>query len=125
MATQTIMIAGKPYVLLPRAEFERLTTLAKAADLPPLPKPNASGNYPAVEYAKASLARKFISRRAEAGLTQRELAKRAGISFENLCRIETGKHSPSVATIEKLHQALQQSENQKPPAAKRQPRKGK
>ena len=57
---QTIMVEGKPYVLLPRDEYERLTTLAKAADLPPLPKADAEGNYPAVEYARASLARKII-----------------------------------------------------------------
>ena len=53
---QTIMVDGKPYVFLPREEYERLTTLAVAADLPPLPQPDAAGNYPAVEYARASLA---------------------------------------------------------------------
>jgi hypothetical protein len=48
---------GKPYVVLPRNEYDRLATLARAADLPPLPAANADGNYPAVEYARASLAR--------------------------------------------------------------------
>lgn len=118
MATQTIMVEGKPYVLLPREEFDRLTTLAKAADLPPLPKPNASGNYPAVDYARASLARKIIRRRAAAGLTQRELAKRAGISFEHLCRIESGKHIPSVPTIDKLDRALSQADRPRLPTKK-------
>lgn len=106
MATQTIVVDGKPYVLLPRAEYDRLTTLAKAADLPALPEADAQGNYPAVEYARASLARKIIRDRGAAGLTQRELAKLAGISFENLCRIETGKHTPSVPTIDKIDRAL-------------------
>lgn len=92
MATQTIVVDGKPYVLLPRDKYDRLTTLAKAADLPPLPEPDTEGNYPAVEYARASLARKIIRDRVAGGLTQRELAKRAGVSFEHLCRIETGKH---------------------------------
>lgn len=125
MATQTILVDGKPYVLLPRDEYDRLTTLAKAADLPPLPKPTASGNYPAVEYARASLARKFIRRRADAGLTQRELAKRAGISFEHLCRIESGKHIPSVPTIDKLDRALQQAAGQpKRPTKRRSGKKG-
>lgn len=109
MATQTMMVDGKPYVLLPRDEYDRLTTLAKAAELPPLPKPDADGNYPAVEYARASLARKIIRDRAAAGLTQRELAKLAGISFEHLCRIETGKHVPSVPTIDKIDRALRQA----------------
>jgi DNA-binding XRE family transcriptional regulator len=108
-AQQTIMVDGKPYVLLPRDEYEKLTTLAKAADLPPLPQPDAKGNYPAVEYALASLARKIIRDRVAAGLTQRKLAKLAGISFEHLCRIETGKHIPGVPTIDKIDRALKQA----------------
>lgn len=117
MATPTIMVEGKPYVLLPRGEYERLTTLAKAAELPPLPAPDADGSYPAVEYARVSLARKIIRGRVEAGWTQRELAKRAGISFEHLCRIESGKHTPSVPTIDKIDRALKQAN--KPRAKKR------
>lgn len=105
-APQTIMVEGKAYVLLPRDEYEKLTTLAKAADLPPLPEPDAKGNYPAVQYAKASLARKIIRDRVEAGLSQRKLAELAGISFEHPCRIETGKHTPGVATIDKIDRAL-------------------
>jgi ribosome-binding protein aMBF1 (putative translation factor) len=76
------------------------------ADLPALPKPDAEGNYPAVEYARVSLARKIIRDRAAAGLTQRALAKRAGISCEHLCRIESCKHIPSVPTIDKIDRAL-------------------
>lgn len=111
MATQTIVVDGKPYVLLPRDEYDRLTTLAKAADLPPLPAGDADGNYPAVEYARASLARKIIRDRVAAGLTQRKLAELAGVSFEHLCRIETGKHVPSVPTIDKLDRAVKQAKN--------------
>jgi len=115
MATQqTIMVDGKPYVLLARAEYEKLATLAKAADLPPLPAANADGNYPAVEYARASLARKIIKLRVAAGLTQRELAKRAGISFEHLCRIESAKHTPSVPTIDKIDRAIQHASKPAP-----------
>ena len=71
MAAQTILLEGKPYVVLPRDEYDRLTTLAKAAELPPLPRPDAQGNYPAVEYARASLARKIIRDRVAVGLSQR------------------------------------------------------
>jgi DNA-binding XRE family transcriptional regulator len=119
MATQTIVVDGKPYVLLPRDEYDRLTTLAKAADLPPLPEPDAQGNYPAVEYARASLARKIIRDRVAAGLTQRELAKLAGISFEHLCRLETGKHVPSVPTIDKIDRALKRATKPAKKAAKK------
>jgi len=110
MATQqTIMVDGKPYVFLPREEYDKLTTLAKAADLPELPRPDAAGNYPAVEYARASLARKIIRDRVAVGLTQRGLAKLAGISVEHLCRIETGKHIPGIPTIDKLDRVLKQA----------------
>lgn len=71
-----------------------------------LPQPDAQGNFPAVEYAKASLARKIIRDRVAVGLSQRKLAELAGISFEHLCRIETGKHPPGVATIDKIDRAL-------------------
>ena len=106
MLAQTIMLEGKPYVVLPRDEFDRLSSLAKAGELPPLPKPDAQGNYPAVEYARASLARKIIRDRVAANLSQRELATMAGIRVETLCRIETGKHIPSVPTVDKLDRAL-------------------
>ncbi len=106
MLAQNIMLEGKPYVVLPREEFDRLNALAKAGELPPLPEPNAQGNYPAVEYARASLARKIIRDRVAAGLNQRELAKLAGVRVETLCRIETGKHTPSVPTVDKLDRAL-------------------
>jgi len=106
MLAQTIMLEGKPYVVLPRDEFDRLSTLAKAGELPPLPKSDAQGNYPAVEYARASLARKIIRDRVAAGLSQRELATKAGVRVETLCRIETGKHTPSVPTVDKIDRAL-------------------
>ena len=112
MATQTILFDGKPYVILPRDEYDRLTTLSKAADLPPLPKPNAEGNYPAVEYARASLARKIIRDRVAVGLNQRQLALRAGVRVETLCRIERGQNTPSVVTIEKLDRVLKQAAKQ-------------
>lgn len=109
MSVQTVELDGKPYVVLPREEYDRLTTLAKAAELPPLPEPNASGNYPAVEYARASLARKIIRDRVAVGLTQRELASRSGIAVEMLCRIERGKSIPRIPTLDKIDRALKQA----------------
>lgn len=102
----TLSLGGQDYVVLPREEFDRLTILARAADLPPLPEADASGNLPASAYARASLARKVIRGRVESGLTQRALAKLAGISFEHLNRIEGGRHTPSIATMAKIERAL-------------------
>jgi DNA-binding XRE family transcriptional regulator len=106
MALPTIQLKGQTYVLLEREEYERLATLAKAAELPNLPRPDRAGTFPAVDYARASLARKIIRDRVAAGLSQRELARRAGIRVETLCRIETGKHTPSVPTIDRIDRAL-------------------
>ena len=83
-----------------------MTTLARAADLPPLPKPDRKGNYPAVEFGCATIARGIIRDRVKAGLSQKQLAKVAGIRVETLCRIETGRHLPSVPTVEKIDGAL-------------------
>jgi DNA-binding XRE family transcriptional regulator len=68
------------------------------------------GNYPAVEYARTSLARKIIKMRRMAGLSQAELARRAGIRPETLNRIEKGKTTPDVATIAKIERVLETAE---------------
>lgn len=104
MSTLTLRRHGKEYVLVPRDEYE---VLSKAAKLPPLPAPNARGNYPALEYARASLARDIITARVRAGLSQKELARLAGVRAETLCRIETGKVTPTVESVEKIDRALQ------------------
>jgi len=58
-----------------------------------------------------------------AGLSQRELALKAGVRVETLCRIETGKHIPSVPTIDKLDRALKLAARRR--EAIRQPRRAK
>jgi ribosome-binding protein aMBF1 (putative translation factor) len=100
---------GRSVVILDAAEYERLRERADEWE-PPLPEPDADGNYPALEYARASLARKIIRHRRRLGLSQAELARRAGIRLETLQRAESGKASPSVATVEKIDKALGQAE---------------
>jgi transcriptional regulator with XRE-family HTH domain len=39
-------------------------------------------------------------------ITQKELAARAGISRGYLARLETGRHDPTITTLEKLAKAL-------------------
>jgi transcriptional regulator with XRE-family HTH domain len=64
-----------------------------------------------------SLARKIIEDRKAAGLSQQKLARLAGVRQETISRLESGKHSPTVRTVEKIDRALQ--------AAKKKPRNGK
>ncbi len=111
MDKANISLGGADYVIVSREEFDRLTSLAKIGNLPPLPTPDAEGNYPAIEYGRASLARKLITERVNAGLSQNELAKLAGVREETICRLETGKHTASVATVDKIAIALKRARN--------------
>lgn len=106
MKPKRVNLEGREYVILARDEFDRLAGMARVAEAPGLPEPDAHGNYPAVEYARASIARGIMRERASLGLSQRELARLAGVRVETLCRIETGKHTASTATIAKVDRAL-------------------
>ena len=53
------------------------------------------------------IARFVIMRRAELGLTQEKLAERMGTSHSAISRIESGQHRTSVATLERLAEALE------------------
>jgi DNA-binding XRE family transcriptional regulator len=96
-------------IMLEEADFDRL--LQKADEWEPLlPEPDADGNYPAVEALRVSLAQKIIRDRRRLGLTQAHLARQAGIRPESLNRIEQGKVSPSIQTLEKIDRALREAE---------------
>jgi DNA-binding XRE family transcriptional regulator len=74
--------------------------------VPPIPRRLANGNYPAIEYARAITARDIITARQRLGLTQTQLAHKAGIRVETLNRIEHTKMTPSVATMQKIDRVL-------------------
>ena len=95
---QTIVLDGKRFVVLPEADYRELAAL---------PPADPSGNRPAVAAMRAVLARDIVRDRERVGWSQAELARRAGIRAETLNRIETGKHTPSVASIHKIDAALQ------------------
>lgn len=113
IATQRIHVAGQNFVLLEESEYERLC--ARAGELPPvddddlpkLPRPDAHGRFPAVEYLRVSLARDIIRDRRAAGLTQRELAELAKTRQETISRIESGKYTASVKLIDRIDAVLQ------------------
>jgi DNA-binding XRE family transcriptional regulator len=110
MTVKILELAGKRWAIMPEKDYKRLTAQGGEEDpWPALPRPDAQGNYPAVEYARASLARKIIKARRQAGLTQAELARRAGIRPETLNRIEKGKTTPDTATIVKIERALEET----------------
>ncbi|MGC8553726.1 MAG: hypothetical protein ACP5O7_12825 [Phycisphaerae bacterium] len=91
MSIEIIKVNGRRMVQLPEKEYRELARRAGSSldgtDLPPLPRPGTDGNYPALEYARISLARKIIRDRKRLGLSQTELARQAGIPAASLNRL--------------------------------------
>ncbi|MGD0517733.1 MAG: helix-turn-helix domain-containing protein [Thermoguttaceae bacterium] len=110
---QHIEVEGKRFVILPEIEYDRLCREAGEAltaendELPPLPKPDKNGRIPALEYARISLARDLIRDRKGVGLSQQKLAELAGIRQETLSRIETGKHTATPKTVDKIMRVIE------------------
>lgn len=69
------------------------------------PEVKAEYDRPADEFA---LLDEFLKARAVAGVTQEELAKRMGTTQSVIARLESGKgkHSPTLATLQKYARAL-------------------
>ena len=67
------------------------------------------GTYPAASAMRTMMARKIIAAREAVGLSQAELARKAGIRVETLNRLEKGKHTPDLATMTKINKALDQA----------------
>ena len=80
----------------------------KAPTPTPFPARNSpdAGEEPTAANLGPGIAKLVATRREELGLSQRELAKRAGISHTVVSRIEGGEHSPSPKTLERLAEAL-------------------
>ncbi|HSV15296.1 MAG TPA: helix-turn-helix transcriptional regulator [Tepidisphaeraceae bacterium] len=106
----TATIDGKRYVLVPEADYKRLKAGTKIVvperELPAMPRKLPNGNYNAVDYARVSLARKIIVARKEAGLSQAQLARAAGIRPEVLNRIERARVSADTGTVAKIEAGL-------------------
>ena len=98
---------GRPVVILDQADYERLQEKASKWELL-LKEPDANHT---VEGFRAALARKILRHRRQLGLTQVAFARRAGIRPETLNRLENRKHTPSMATVEKIERALKEVES--------------
>jgi DNA-binding XRE family transcriptional regulator len=108
MKFSTLNVPSGQIVVLSREEFDRLAE--KAGIFPPLPAEEDDGNADALKFMDATIARTLIRRRIEAGLTQKALAKLAGVRLETISRIESAKHVPTRETILRLDAALLRTE---------------
>lgn len=54
----------------------------------------------------SGLAKRLKQLRAERGLTQAALAKRAGVTLSYIGRLEIGMHDPQLSTLRRLAKAL-------------------
>lgn len=59
-----------------------------------------------MKYDLKALPERIKVLREAVGLTQVELARQIGMNGGNLCRLETGRHTPTLKTVCKLAEAL-------------------
>jgi DNA-binding XRE family transcriptional regulator len=93
-----VEIGGKPYVILPRDDFDRLVAGAQP------PGVNAA------PFGMISVGPDLRARRHQAGMTLSELADRADIAPETLSRIENGHTNPSIRTVRSILNALEETD---------------
>lgn len=100
-----IELDGVHYVILRKSVFEELCRRAEVV-LEATVEPGAEAD----ALDGATLAEKLVRRRRASGLSQAELARRAGVRPETLNRIERGRTTPDFATVRKLVLAMNAAE---------------
>lgn len=103
-----VELDGIPYVILRETVFDRLCQKAGVEEVQETSRENTAPS--SLDMDRTSLAAKLIRRRQAAGLSQAELARRAGIRPETLNRIERGRTTPDFATVRKLVIAMNAAE---------------
>jgi transcriptional regulator with XRE-family HTH domain len=69
----------------------------------------ANGTSNAIDFARASIARRLVTERRAAKLSQQQLAKLAGVRPETTSRIESGKQTATVRVLDKLDKAIRRA----------------
>lgn len=77
-----------------------------AASQPAKPVVSGGGEKLMARASSGSLGERLRSLRLAAGLTQAELARRTGIHRPNIARVEAGRHTPSLETLNRLASAI-------------------
>ncbi len=105
---RNVELDGIRYVILRKSAFEMLCRKASIE----VDRSSSSDRVSSSEFDldQPRLAQKLARRRHAAGLSQAELARRAGVRPETLNRIERGRTTPDFATIRKLVVAMNAAE---------------
>ena len=107
-----VELHGIHYVIVRESLFERLCRKAGLEQTPT--ETGEQALQPGFDLDRTSVAEKLVRRRRAAGLSQAELARRAGIRPETLSRIERGHNTPDFATVRKLVLAIHAAEEEQP-----------
>ena len=99
---------GIRYVILRETVFDRLCQKAGVDQVQEASSEGSAAS--SLDLDGTSLAAKLLRRRQAAGLSQAELARRAGVRPETLNRIERGRTTPDFATVRKLVVAMNAAE---------------
>lgn len=106
-----VELDGVRYVILRESVFEWLCRAAEVDQEDEGPASNSPTEGGGLD--RITLAEKLARRRRVCGLSQAELARRAGVRAETLNRIERGHTTPDFATVRKLVAAMNAVEQEK------------
>ncbi|MBN2291497.1 MAG: helix-turn-helix transcriptional regulator [Pirellulales bacterium] len=110
---QKIELDGTCYVILREsvyAELCRAAGITARSDIPECQQSLNTTIGSGIDLDQSSMAEKIKRRRQVSGLSQAELARRAGIRPETLNRIERGRTTPDFSTVRKLVIAMNKAE---------------
>ena len=105
---RSVELDGIRYVIVRETVFELLCQ--KAGIQIESPSAGEEASSAGFDLDQPSLAQKLVRRRQAGGLSQADLARRAGVRPETLNRIERGRVTPDFATIRKLVVAMNAAE---------------
>ena len=113
---ETVELDGIRYAIVRESLLRDLCRRAGVeAPGPPRPAERSAE----IEVDGQRLAQRLVLRRQRAGLSQAELARRAGVRVETLNRLERGRTTPDFATIRKLVEAMNAAEADVPESGPR------
>ncbi len=108
---EVVELGGTRYAILPEVLLRQVCRRAKVQAVAPRERQaGPDGLLQAEQFDARVLADRLVARRKQAGLSQAQLARRAGVRAETLNRIERNKVTPDYATIRKLVTAIKAAE---------------